>query len=102
MANYGLAGQYTDHYDQVLMGAGRGAVQAREMFNMYAGDRLATVMGYLSHVPAGGYTVFPLIGAYVRSVQNTAKYNWAQYCGTPYILVRDRGKTTGISDNLLT
>ena len=85
MANYGLAGQYTDHYDQVLMGAGRGAVQAREMFNMYAGDRLATVMGYLSHVPAGGYTVFPLIGAYVRCVQNTAKYDWAQYCGTPCI-----------------
>ena len=97
MANYGLAGQYTDHYDQVLMGAGRGAVQAREMFNMYAGDRLATVMGYLSHVPAGGYTVFPLIGAYVRCVQNTAKYDWAQYCGTPCILVHDRGKTVGIN-----
>ena len=100
MANYGLAGQYTDHYDQVLMGAGRGAVQAREMFNMYAGDRLATVMGYLSHVPAGGYTVFPLIGAYVRYVQNTAiKTSGPNIVGrTPYIvLVHDRGKAVGIN-----
>ena len=82
MANYGLAGQYTSHYDQVeghrssvrqfhhvvqvLMGAGKNALQSREMFNMFAGDRMATVMGYLSDVPAGGYTVFPIIGAYVK------------------------------------
>ena len=66
VANYGLAGQYTSHYDQVLMGTSPAAIQRREIFNLYAGDRLATIMGYLSHVSAGGFTVFPLVGAFVR------------------------------------
>ena len=42
VANYGIAGQYDVHYDQVLMGNG-GGMQKREVFNIYAGDRMATV-----------------------------------------------------------
>ena len=76
MANYGLAGQYVSHYDQVLMGTSPGAMQAREIFNMYAGDRLATIMGYLSNVPAGGYTVFPLVGAFVRPQKGSVVLWW--------------------------
>ena len=51
------------------MGASKNDLQSREMFNLYAGDRMATVMGYLSDVPAGGFTVFPLIGSYVKLVK---------------------------------
>ena len=43
VANYGIAGQYDVHYDQVLMGMGQNTMQKREVFNIYAGDRLATV-----------------------------------------------------------
>ena len=42
VANYGIAGQYDVHYDQVLMGQ-QNVMQKREVFNIYAGDRLATV-----------------------------------------------------------
>ena len=86
VANYGLAGHYYSHYDQVkrqliqvegadivniiiikvLMEGGKGNPQHRDLFNRYAGDRLATVMAYLSDVPMGGYTVFPFVGAYVK------------------------------------
>ena len=81
VANYGLAGHYYSHYDQVksyskllhnthvslyqhiahnafhppplqvLMEGGKGNPQHRDMFNIYAGDRLATVMAFLSDVP---------------------------------------------------
>ena len=43
VANYGIAGQYDVHYDQVLMGQNN-PMQKREVFNIYAGDRLATVI----------------------------------------------------------
>jgi len=76
VANYGLAGQYISHYDQVLMEAGKFDLQARDMFNIYAGDRLATFMGYLSDVPAGGYTVFPFVGAYVRPKKGSVVFWW--------------------------
>jgi len=75
VANYGLAGHYYSHYDQVLMEGGKGNPQHRDLFNRYAGDRLATVMAYLSDVPMGGYTVFPFVGAYVKP-QKGAVVSW--------------------------
>ena len=48
VANYGIAGQYEVHYDQVMMD--KNHMQNREVFNIYAGDRIATLMGYLSDV----------------------------------------------------
>lgn len=74
VANYGLAGQYYAHYDQVLMD--KRHMQNREVFNVYAGDRTATVMGYLSDVEAGGYTVFPLVGAYVKPRKGSVVIWW--------------------------
>lgn len=44
VANYGIAGQYDVHYDQVMMyNDAASNIQKREIFNRYAGDRLATV-----------------------------------------------------------
>merc|ERR1740137_359492 len=76
VANYGLAGQYISHYDQVLMDVNKYSLQARDVFNIYAGDRLTTFMGYLSDVPAGGYTVFPFIGAFVKPKKGSVVVWW--------------------------
>jgi len=76
VANYGLAGQYTQHYDQVLMTGGKHTLQHREMFNIYAGDRIATFMGYLSDVASGGYTVFPYVGAFVKPEKGAVLFWW--------------------------
>ena len=43
VANYGLGGLYTVHYDQVLMGADPRSREARQVFNVVAGDRITTV-----------------------------------------------------------
>ena len=74
VANYGLAGQYYAHYDQTMMD--KNHIQNRELFNIYAGDRIATIMGYLTDVEAGGYTVFPLVGAYVKPKKGSVVMWW--------------------------
>jgi len=77
VANYGIAGQYDVHIDQVMMANDAASrMQKREVFNMYAGDRLATIMGYLSDVPLGGNTVFPTIGAFVRPTKGSVVIWW--------------------------
>jgi hypothetical protein len=44
IANYGIAGQYDVHYDQVMMfNDAAAALQKREVFNRGAGDRMVTV-----------------------------------------------------------
>lgn len=74
VANYGLAGQYYAHYDQTMMD--KKSLQTREVFNIFAGDRVATIMGYLSDVLAGGYTVFPLAGAFVKPRKGSMVVWW--------------------------
>ncbi len=74
VANYGIAGQYYVHYDQTMMD--KKSLQAREVFNIRTGDRMATIMGYLSDVLAGGYTVFPLVGAYVKPRKGSMVLWW--------------------------
>jgi len=69
VANYGLSGQYNTHHDAVLMD--KGHKMQRHVFNMDNGDRIATIMGYLSDVAVGGHTVFPLVGAFVKPVKGS-------------------------------
>ena len=77
VVNYGVAGQYDSHYDQTMMGSGKIVdIQKRIVFNREAGDRMATIMGYLSDVTAGGYTVFPTVGAKVKPRRGSVVVWW--------------------------
>ena len=57
IANYGIGGQYSKHYDTV----GEGSPFMDEGFEL-EGSRIQTFMAYLSDVEVGGATAFPLLG----------------------------------------
>ncbi|CAB4062470.1 P4HA [Lepeophtheirus salmonis] len=76
VANYGTAGHYSSHYDQVLMGSSPNDLERRNIFNIKTGDRMATIMGYLSDVEEGGYTVFPMVGAYIKPKKGSIVLWW--------------------------
>ena len=57
VANYGIGGVYNHHTD-----AAGELFSENPMGLQYMGDRVATFMGYLSDVAAGGATVFPSVG----------------------------------------
>jgi prolyl 4-hydroxylase len=56
VANYGIGGVYNHHTDA------SGEFSERRTEPESHGDRVATFMGYLSDVTAGGATVFPSVG----------------------------------------
>jgi len=56
VANYGIGGVYNHHTDAA------GEFSDRRTEPEGHGDRVATFMGYLSDVTAGGATVFPSVG----------------------------------------
>jgi len=77
VANYGLAGQYDVHYDQIMMTNDPASrMQKREVFNAKMGDRMTTLMGYLSDVQLGGNTVFPTVGAFVKPTRGSMVIWW--------------------------
>ncbi|TRY78772.1 hypothetical protein TCAL_01746 [Tigriopus californicus] len=101
VANYGLAGQYDVHYDQVLMD--KRHMQNREVFNMFAGDRMASLMGYLSDVAAGGHTVFPLVGAYIKPIKGAMVIWWnMDQAGGHDVLTRHGGCPVMIGSKWIT
>ena len=57
VANYGIGGQYSKHWDAV----GEGGPNIHKGFEN-DGDRIQTFMAYLSDVEAGGATAFPMLG----------------------------------------
>ncbi|XP_051925528.1 prolyl 4-hydroxylase subunit alpha-1-like isoform X2 [Hippocampus zosterae] len=66
IANYGVGGLYEPHID----------FQGKEVKNPYeylgTGNRIATWLLYLSHVEAGGATVFPRAGAFAEPIKGSA------------------------------
>ncbi|XP_074605321.1 prolyl 4-hydroxylase subunit alpha-1-like [Brevipalpus obovatus] len=74
VANYGMGGHYTPHYDYLIVDRPpeeRHLVPEREA---YAGDRTATLMFYLSDVIKGGGTVFPRLGVALTPNKNSAAF----------------------------
>lgn len=79
VANYGMGGHYTPHYDYLIVDRPmkeRNQVDEREL---YAGDRTATVMFYLKDVIRGGSTVFPRLGVHLKPEIGAAAFWYNLY-----------------------
>ncbi|KAG9510427.1 Prolyl 4-hydroxylase subunit alpha-1 [Fragariocoptes setiger] len=79
VANYGMGGHYTPHYDYLIVDRPeeeRDQVDEREL---YAGDRTATVMFYLSDVIRGGSTVFPRLNVHLKPELGSAAFWYNLY-----------------------
>lgn len=79
VANYGMGGHYTPHYDYLIVDRPedeRDQVDDREL---YAGDRTATVMFYLKDVIRGGSTVFPRLGVHLKPEIGAAAFWYNLY-----------------------
>lgn len=79
VANYGMGGHYTPHYDYLIVDRPiheRDQVEDREL---YAGDRTATVMFYLKDVIRGGSTVFPRLGVHLKPEIGAAAFWYNLY-----------------------
>ncbi|XP_078086807.1 prolyl 4-hydroxylase subunit alpha-2 isoform X3 [Mustelus asterias] len=68
VANYGVGGQYEPHFDFSRK-------EEPDAFReLGTGNRLATVLNYMSDVPAGGATVFPDFGAAIYPKKGTSVF----------------------------
>ena len=78
VANYGLGGFYGHHPDPHFYHhpdyTHKDEVSRAQ--HVMTGDRLATVMGYLSDVPLGGGTAFPNAGLHVRPEKGSIVFWW--------------------------
>ncbi|XP_067663551.1 prolyl 4-hydroxylase subunit alpha-1-like [Haliotis asinina] len=72
VVNYGLGGLYEPHEDSVRMYRKLGYEKSPSV--RHSGDRLATWLFYMSDVPAGGATVFPLIKTRVPVTKGAAAF----------------------------
>lgn len=68
VANYGVGGQYEPHYDF----SRRDEPDAFKRLG--TGNRVATMLNYMSDVEAGGATVFPDFGAAIRPRKGTSVF----------------------------
>lgn len=67
IGNYGMGGHYEPHMDSDPIRFSNAIIEGKIL-----GDRVATLMIYLSEVEAGGSTVFPLLGHEVKPIRNAA------------------------------
>ena len=70
LVNYGLGGQYETHTDFAKHNPSKH--QPEYLWN--SGERMATFMLYLTHVEAGGATVFPHLNIQIPPIQNAAAF----------------------------
>ena len=71
IANYGIGGAFQHHMDS---DGEQGISLATSETKNQEGDRLATFMGYLSDVDAGGATAYPAIGVTIWPKKGDAVY----------------------------
>nr|XP_025042732.1 prolyl 4-hydroxylase subunit alpha-3 isoform X1 [Pelodiscus sinensis] len=69
VVNYGIGGHYEPHFDHATS-------RKSPLYRMKSGNRLATVMIYLSSVEAGGSTAFIYANFSVPVVKNAALFWW--------------------------
>ncbi|NXH46117.1 P4HA3 hydroxylase, partial [Dicaeum eximium] len=69
VVNYGLGGHYEPHFDHATS-------TKSPLYRMKSGNRIATVMIYLSAVEAGGSTAFIYANFSVPVVKNAALFWW--------------------------
>uniref|UniRef100_L7M002 procollagen-proline 4-dioxygenase n=1 Tax=Rhipicephalus pulchellus TaxID=72859 RepID=L7M002_RHIPC len=75
LANYGVGGQYIAHHD-FLADIYADPNRKLDDFERSAGDRIATLMFYLSDVEEGGATVFPHLGVRLTPKKGNAAFWW--------------------------
>ncbi|KAF2899667.1 hypothetical protein ILUMI_06507 [Ignelater luminosus] len=68
VVNYGIGGHYRAHFDFAL------AKDVRTPGEIKYGERLATVLFYLSDVKQGGYTAFPSINVLIKPKKGSALF----------------------------
>lgn len=66
VVNYGIGGHYEPHYDF--------ARKRENAFTKFGGNRIATVLFYMSDVPQGGATVFTELGLSLFPVKGAAAF----------------------------
>ncbi|XP_062983347.1 prolyl 4-hydroxylase subunit alpha-3, partial [Elgaria multicarinata webbii] len=69
VVNYGLGGHYEPHFDHATS-------RKSPLYRMKSGNRIATLMIYLSSVEAGGSTAFIYANLSIPAVKNAALFWW--------------------------
>jgi len=76
VANYGLGGHFAPHFDSLLKDLPSESPVHKEPNLVQEGDRIATVMGFLSEVKLGGLTVFPYVGTFLKPEKGAVAVWW--------------------------
>ncbi|XP_071808106.1 prolyl 4-hydroxylase subunit alpha-1-like isoform X1 [Asterias amurensis] len=68
VVNYGIGGHYEPHFDFARK------EETNAFKELGTGNRIATMLFYMSDVPAGGATVFPMVGARILPRKGIAAF----------------------------